>query len=258
MCCSYSPSLWGWVWKIHCHTHPDNPGNGPRDIPRVSKPILSLPLVGGIYAKLRIIVKNFSHKPHGVLVIMKFVKKCTTNMNGFITSFYTNITITVPTPTGLIVFTAHYKEFCWQSESLFIIFGIYKLSFIIYNICALDQIGGSKLGECGSAGTVYALCMLSTHRGMFENQFWKSFLNMFSICASVTFSLRQLYSSELVPPHVKIALMTVFTNLFHTTHQNKVLAAWEHCIFKNVDLVAIQSSDPQAWIFKWPIFNKNR
>ena len=28
----------------------------------------------------------------------------------------------------------------------------------------------------------------------------------------------------------------------------KVHVAWEHYSFKNVDLVAIQSSDPQAWI----------
>ena len=32
--------------------------------------------------------------------------------------FSKNITITVPTLTGLIVFTTHYKEFVWQSESL--------------------------------------------------------------------------------------------------------------------------------------------
>ena len=32
--------------------------------------------------------------------------------------FSTNITITVPTLTGLIVYKTHYKEFVWQSESL--------------------------------------------------------------------------------------------------------------------------------------------
>ena len=36
----------------------------------------------------------------------------------------------------------------------------------------------------------------------------------------------------------------------------KVHVAWDHSSFKNVDLVAIQSSDPQAQIFNWPIFGK--
>ena len=36
----------------------------------------------------------------------------------------------------------------------------------------------------------------------------------------------------------------------------QVHVAWEHYIFKNVDLVAIQSFDPQARIFNWPIFSK--
>ena len=36
----------------------------------------------------------------------------------------------------------------------------------------------------------------------------------------------------------------------------KVYVAWEHSSFKNVDLVAIQSFDPQARIFNWPIFGK--
>ena len=36
----------------------------------------------------------------------------------------------------------------------------------------------------------------------------------------------------------------------------KVHVAWEHSNFKNVDLVAIQCSDPQAQIFNWPIFGK--
>ena len=34
----------------------------------------------------------------------------------------------------------------------------------------------------------------------------------------------------------------------------KVYVAWEHSSFKNVDLVAIQSFDPQAQIFNRPIF----
>ena len=36
----------------------------------------------------------------------------------------------------------------------------------------------------------------------------------------------------------------------------KVHVAWEHSIFKNMDLVAIQSSNPQAWRFNWQIFGK--
>jgi hypothetical protein len=36
----------------------------------------------------------------------------------------------------------------------------------------------------------------------------------------------------------------------------KVHVAWQHSSFKNVDLVAIQSFDPQARIFNWQIFGK--
>ena len=68
-------------------------------------------------------------------------------------------------------------------------------------------------------------------------------------------------SGHIVPPHVKIALQTVFVNFFHTTHQIYVYTlmvylAMELNTFKNVDLMAIQSFDPQARIFNWPKFRK--
>ena len=37
---------------------------------------------------------------------------------------------------------------------------------------------------------------------------------------------------------------------------NEGSCAWEHSSFKNLDLVAIQSFEPQAWIFNRPIFVK--
>jgi hypothetical protein len=44
-----------------------------------------------------------------------------------------------------------------------------------------------------------------------------------------------------------------------TTHQIYMyIEGCEHSSFKNVDLVAIQSSDPQAQTFNWPIFGKVR
>jgi hypothetical protein len=38
----------------------------------------------------------------------------------------------------------------------------------------------------------------------------------------------------------------------------KVHVAWEHSSFKYVDLVAMQSFDPQAQIFNLSIFGKKR
>ena len=65
---------------------------------------------------------------------------------------------------------------------------------------------------------------------------------------------------HIVPPHVKIAMRTVFAKNFHTTdriiYKMKVYVAWEHSSFNNVDLVAIQTVDTQARILNWLIFGK--
>jgi hypothetical protein len=69
---------------------------------------------------------------------------------------------------------------------------------------------------------------------------------------------------NIVPPFVKNALQTVFAILYFilflyqpsNIYTMKVHVAWEHSGFKKVDLVAIQSSDPQVGIFNWPILRK--
>ena len=57
-----------------------------------------------------------------------------------------------------------------------------------------------------------------------------------------------------------IALWTVFACLFFIPAMNcifiEVHVAWDHSNFQNVDLVAIQTFDPQAQTFDWPIFDK--
>ena len=61
-------------------------------------------------------------------------------------------------------------------------------------------------------------------------------------------------------PHVEIALRTFFCQFFtyHPTniYTINVYVACEHSSLKNLDLVAIQSSDPRARKFNWQIFGK--
>ena len=61
-------------------------------------------------------------------------------------------------------------------------------------------------------------------------------------------------------PLLDIALWTVFGQfvLYHlsNTYTIKVYEAQGHPSFKNVDMVAIQSSDTQARIFNWPNFGE--
>ena len=54
------------------------------------------------------------------------------------------------------------------------------------------------------------------------------------------------------PPMWKLLCELFLPNIYTM----KVHVAWEHSNFKNVDLVAIQYSDPQARICNWPIFDK--
>jgi hypothetical protein len=57
-------------------------------------------------------------------------------------------------------------------------------------------------------------------------------------------------------PNMNIASRTVFSNFPSNIYTMKVHVGWEHSSFKNLDLVAIQSFDPQAEIFNFLIFGK--
>jgi hypothetical protein len=65
----------------------------------------------------------------------------------------------------------------------------------------------------------------------------------------VTFAFQDQHQYH-IAPHVNIAFLTVFakTNSYHPSniYAMKVHVDWDHSSYKNVDSVAIQSSDPQA------------
>ena len=86
--------------------------------------------------------------------------------------------------------------------------------------------------------------------------------NNFQLTDTSIFLWLRIWKCKLFNPQegVTSELTDCFCQFFsyHPSNMNKmkVYVTWEHSSFKNVELVAIQSFDPQAQVLYWQIFGK--